>query len=151
MVARRRRASGLSRACLLYTSFITTDLTKSAANILKTYCLRPEIEEDYRQIKDFWKIEDFKSTKLNVILFHVVCVLFGYLFFQLYTLLPDGEQYQGKSLPVVLKNYIVKVQGFVMLYVGGEFAITTLLEMMKLYAECTNEIREKLDVIMGKL
>ena len=134
-----------------YSVFITTDLTKSAANILKTYCLRPEIEEDYRQIKDFWKIEDFKSTKLNVILFHVVCVLFGYLFFQLYTLLPDGEKYQGKSLPVVLKNYIVKVQGFVVLYVGGEFAILTLLEMIKLYAESEGEVREKLDVVMGEL
>lgn len=134
-----------------YSIFITTDLTESAANILKTYCLRPEIEEDYRQIKDFWKIEDFKSTKLNVILFHIVCVLFGYLFFQLYTLLPDGEQYQGKSLPVVLKNYIVKVQGFVVLYVGGEFAITTLLEMMKLYAECTETVRKQISKILKTL
>ena len=64
-----------------YFVFITTDLTASARDIITTYELRPEIEEDYRQLKDFWKIEDFKSTKINVILFHVVCVLFGYLFF----------------------------------------------------------------------
>ena len=134
-----------------YSVFITTDLTKSASDILKTYCLRPEIEEDYRQIKDFWKIEDFKSTKLNVIVFHVVCVLFGYLFFQLYTMLPDGEQYLGHSLPVVLKGYNAKVQGYIVLYVGIEFGILTLLEMMKLYAESEGEVREKLDVVMEKL
>ena len=134
-----------------YFVFITTDLTKSASDILKTYCLRPEIEEDYRQIKDFWKIEDFKSTKLNVIVFHVVCVLFGYLFFQLYTMLPEGEQYLGRSLPVVLKGYNAKVQGYIVLYVGIEFGILTLLEMMKLYAESEGEVREKLDVVIGKL
>lgn len=134
-----------------YSVFITTDLTKGASDILKTYCLRPEIEEDYRQIKDFWKIEDFKSTKLNVIVFHVVCVLFGYLFFQLYTMLPDGEQYLGRSLPVVLKGYNAKVQGYIVLYVGIEFGILTLLEMMKLYAESEGEVREKLDVVIGKL
>ncbi len=134
-----------------YSVFITTDLTKSASDILKTYCLRPEIEEDYRQIKDFWKIEDFKSTKLNVIVFHVVCVLFGYLFFQLYTMLPEGEQYLGRSLPVVLKGYNAKVQGYIVLYVGIEFGILTLLEMMKLYAESEDEVREKLDGVIGKL
>lgn len=134
-----------------YSVFITTDLTKIASDILKTYCLRPEIEEDYRQIKDFWKIEDFKSTKLNVIIFHVVCVLFGYLFFQLYTMLPDGEQYLGRSLPVVLKGYNAKVQGYIVLYVGIEFGILTLLEMMRLYAESEGEVREKLDVVMEKL
>ena len=72
--------------------FATTDLTKSAREIVKTYELRPEIEEDYRQLKDFWQIEDFKSTQYNVICFHIVCVLFGYLFFQLYTMLPEGAQ-----------------------------------------------------------
>ena len=48
-----------------YAVIVTTDLTKSAKNIIDTYCLRPEIEEDYRQIKDFWRIEDF-HTKLLV-------------------------------------------------------------------------------------
>lgn len=42
--------------------FVSTDLSKTAKQIVSTYELRSEIEEDYRQIKDFWKIEDFKST-----------------------------------------------------------------------------------------
>lgn len=134
-----------------YFVFITTDTTKSAADILKIYSLRPEIEEDYRQLKEFWKLEDFKSTKLNVITFHIVSVLFGYLFFQLYTMMPEGEQYQGKSLPIVLKNYVVKVQGFIILYVKYEFGILTLLEVMKLYAECKGDVREKLDAVLKKL
>ncbi|WP_297430703.1 transposase [Clostridium sp.] len=49
-----------------YYVFMTTDTTKTAKQIITTYELRPEIEEDYRQIKDFWKLEDFKSTKYNL-------------------------------------------------------------------------------------
>ena len=131
-----------------YFVFITTDTSKSAVDILKVYNLRPEIEEDYRQLKEFWKLEDFKSTKLNVITFHIISVLFGYLFFQLYIIMPGGEQYQGKSLPIVLKNYVVKVQGFVVLYTGGEFGIFTLPELMDLYASCDQSVQEALKKLL---
>src|SRR5699024_2086183 len=74
-----------------YFVFCTTDTTVSAKQIVTTYELRPEIEEDYRQLKDFWKLQDFKSTKINMIALHIIMVLFGYLFFQIYTLMPEGE------------------------------------------------------------
>lgn len=124
-----------------YAVIITTDLTQSAKNIIKTYHLRPEIEEDYRQIKDFWRIEDFKSTKLNLIAFHVVCVLFGYLFFQLYTMFLDGTQYAGKSLPILLKKYQSRVQGHIVIYVDNEFGIFTLFELIDLYTQIHENIR----------
>ena len=124
-----------------YFVFVTTDTNATAKDIILTYELRPEIEEDYRQLKDFWKIEDFKSTKINVILFHVACVLFGYLFFQLYTLLPDGEQFLHKSLPVILKNYMPQVQPYAVLYAGYEFGILTLFELMELYAQSSEQTK----------
>jgi len=128
--------------------FITTDLSKSAKQIIQTYELRPEIEEDYRQIKDFWKIEDFTSTKINLVAFHIMCVLFGYLFFQLYTMLPEGEELSGKSLPVVLKNYEPKNQSHLVFYVDDEFGIFTLVETMKLYASVEESVRVVLDAVM---
>lgn len=131
-----------------YFVFVTTDTTKSARNIILTYELRPEIEEDYRQLKDFWKIEDFKSTKLNMILFHIVCVLFGYLFYQIYTLLPEGEKYLGKSLPIVLKNYVPEIQPYVVLYAGYEFGVLTLFELMEFYAQLPEKIRKLFENIL---
>lgn len=134
-----------------YAVIVTTDLSKSAKEIIDTYCLRPEIEEDYRQIKDFWKIEDFKSTKLNLIAFHVVCVLFGYLFFQLYTMLPDGKEYAGKSLPVLLKKYLAKVQGHLVIYVNDEFGVFSLFEVLELYAHASGEAKSVLEKEIKKL
>ena len=134
-----------------YFVFVTTDLGKSAREIVKIYELRPEIEEDYRQLKEFWKIEDFKSTQFNVICFHIVCVLFGYLFFQLYTMLPDGEAFAGRSLPVVLKNYTPRLLGYVVLYAGYYFGIFSLVELLRLYAECDKTIKPTIEEVLGEL
>jgi len=132
-----------------YAVFVTTDTTKSAEMILNTYSLRPEIEEDYRQLKDFWKLEDFKSTKYNMICFHIVCVLFGYLFFQLFTMLPEGEQYAHKSLPVLLKSYSAKSQSFVILYEGSHFCILELIELLDIFVICSNTTRTYIKEILA--
>ncbi len=78
-----------------YFVFMTIDTSSTARQIITTYELRLEIEEDFRQMKDFWKLEDFKSTMMLV----------GYLYFQVYKNLEEGKAYVEKSLPVVAKNY----------------------------------------------
>lgn len=116
--------------------FATTDMNASAEQIIKTYELRPEIEEDYRQLKDFWQLEDFKSTKLNVIAFHIVCTLLGYLFFQLYTLTPEGQKYLGKSLPVAMKKYRPQLNRSFIIYAGNHVGIFAISELFDVYTRC---------------
>ena len=77
--------------------------------------------------------------------------MFGYLFFQLYTILPNGEQYFGKSFPVLLKGYQPKAQGYIAIYQGGEFGIFTLVEVMNLYAETNEIVRKKLNEVFKLL
>lgn len=145
-------------ACVVYDEksedyyvFVTTDLNKSATQIISTYELRPEIEEDYRQIKDFWKIQDFKSTKQNFIAFHIVTVLIGYLFFQLYKATDEGRKYEGKSLPIAIKKYVGKGSKSVIIYSGQYFAIFGFLEFIQLYSSCGTEVRKCLDPILAKV
>lgn len=125
-----------------YAVITTTDMSKNAKEIILTYELRPEIEEDFRQLKDFWKLEDFHSTKLNVISFHIVCVLFGYLFYQLYLATEDGEKYIGKCLPVILKNYQEEFLNYLVLYSGEYFCILSLKEFIKFRDNCKEDIKE---------
>jgi hypothetical protein len=145
-------------ACVVYDSkkeeyfvFITTDLERSAKQIVSTYELRPEIEEDYRQIKDFWRLEDFKSTKHNFIAFHIVAVLIGYLYFQLYKSMEEGVKYAGKSLPVAVKNYVMEGSKSVIIYSGQYFAIFGFLEFIQLYSTCGTEVKKCLDKILAKV
>ena len=131
--------------------FMTTDKARTARQIVNTYELRPEIKEDFRQIKDFWKLEDFKSTKYNYITCHIVMTLVGYLYFQVYKNLDEGKSYVGKSLPVVVKNYKETRPKAVIIYVGQYFGIFPFLEFLQLYAKCTLEVSQLLDPILAKV
>lgn len=134
-----------------YLVFMTTDTGRTARQIINTYELRPEIEEDFRQMKDFWKLEDFKSTKYNYIAYHIIMTLTGYLYFQVYKNLDEGRGYAGKSLPVVVKNYKETRPKTVIIYVGQYFGIFPFLEFLHLYAECTLEVRRLLDPVLAKV
>ena len=130
---------------------MTTDTGRTARQVINTYELRPEIEEDFRQMKDFWKLEDFKSTKYNYITYHIVMTLIGYLYFQVYKNLEEGKACVGKSLPVVVKKYKVTRPKAVIIYAGQYFGIFPFLEFVQLYAECTLEVRRLLDPILAKV
>lgn len=134
-----------------YFTFITTDTSTNAKQIIQTYELRPEIEEDYRQLKDFWKLEDFKSTKLNMIALHIIMVLFGYLFFLLYTLFPAGEEYVHKSLPVILKNYQPSASiPYLVFYTDNKFGIFNIIEFSEIYTACNEQVKKRLKYIFEK-
>lgn len=85
------------------------------------------------------------------ITFHIVMTLTGYLFFQIYKNLEEGEAYTGRSLPVVAKNYKEIKPKEVVVYVGQYFGIFPFLEFLKIYAECTLEVRQLLDPILAKV
>ena len=135
-----------------YMVIVTTDLKASAKQIIKIYELRPQIEEDYRQLKDFWKIEDFKSTKYNTIAYHIMCVLFGYLFYQLYTISDEGKEYAGKILTTTANKAKVSLLDCYILYTDFIFyCIMSQTEFMEFYANSDEGLRllikEKMDMM----
>lgn len=134
-----------------YYVFMTTDVAKTAKQIINIYEMRPEIEEDFRQMKDFWKLEDFKSTQYHYVTYHIIMTLMGYVFFQIYKNLEEGQVYIGKSLPIVAKNHKEVKPKAVVIYVGQYFGIFPFLEFLQLYAECTAEVRRLLDLVLAKV
>jgi hypothetical protein len=132
-----------------YYVFVSTDLTTTGKQIVKTYELRPEIEEDFRQLKDFWQLEEFKSTKYAHITFHIIMLLIGYLFYQLYKNTEEGSEYANKSLPVIIKKYVPKKKPKkVIIYAGNYFGIFGFLEIMDIYAACSEKIKNKLRSVL---
>ena len=75
-------------------------------------------------------------------------VLFGYLLFLLYTLLPDGEKYAHKSLPVILKNYQSPVSiPYLVFYADDEFGIFSIIEFATIFESCNEQVKNKLRCI----
>ena len=135
-----------------YFVFVSTDLTITGRQIVKTYELRPEIEEDFRQLKDFWKIEDFKSTKFKHIVFHIVMVLIGYLFYQFFKNTEEGSEYANKTLPVIIKKYVPKEKPKkVIIYSGKYFGIFGFSEFLEIHASCSKKVRKKLKKVLDMI
>ena len=128
----------------IYFVFATTNTNASASEIIRIYELRTEIEEDFRQLKDFWKLEDFKSTKYNVITFHIICVLLGYLFYQLYINSEQGQKYLGKCLPVLLKKHKTEFINNLVLYGGKYFCCMSIIEFFEFRDSCSMEVKKYL-------
>ncbi len=78
-------------------------------------------------------------------------VLIGYLFFQLYKGMEEGQEYTGKSLPVDIKKYIGTGPKSVIIYLGQYFGIFGFLEFIQLYASYGTEVKQCLDPILGKV
>jgi hypothetical protein len=81
-----------------YWGFATTNVERSARGIVRDYGARSECEEDHRQTKGpNWEMDEFTSTRLVEILFHVLIVLFAYNLAQVYGQTEAGQRFAGKT------------------------------------------------------
>ena len=125
-----------------YACIITNDTTLSCNEIIRLYEMRPEIEEEFRQLKDFWGLNVYRSTKYNIISFVIMISLMGYNFYKVFIEDEEGKQYIGKSLIIEEKHglYIVK-NVRVAVVTQHYFAIFSEDELLDLYADLDKEKR----------
>lgn len=136
----------------LYIVIITTDTNMSAADIVRYYELRPEIEEDFRQLKDIWKMCNFTSTKYIFIMCQTVMMFLGYNIFNLFKNSEQGKKYINKSMRKI-ENEEKRTTVFLsetnyLITSGNNYAIFSAAELLDLYADCSKEIREKLKSLL---
>lgn len=67
---------------------------------------------------------------------------------QTYELSPESE-FSGKSLPVIIKNYVLDKPKSVIIYVGQSFGIFPFIKFIQLYANLSLAIRSLLNPILA--
>lgn len=132
-----------------YAVILTTHPTRSAEEIIKLYELRPEIEEDFRQLKDFWGLTEYRSTQYHIISFVIMVSLLGYNLYQLYKESEEGKDHIGKSFIVEQRHglYVVKNVRTAII-IDNYFAIFWQDELLDLYVELSKENRERLKQLL---
>lgn len=132
-----------------YAVILTTHPTKSAEEIIKLYELRPEIEEDFRQLKDFWGLTEYRSTQYHIISFVIMVSLLGYNLYQLYKESEEGKNYIGKSFIVEQRHglYVVKNVRTAII-INNYFAIFAQDELLDLYVALSQKNRERLKQLL---
>src|SRR5712691_11726450 len=80
--------------CYNYIVLATTDQALTATWIVKYYEQRPEIEQDYEQMKSGgWKLQQLSSTRYSEMVFYLVSVLLGYSVYHLFTNTQAGSRF----------------------------------------------------------
>jgi len=132
-----------------YFGFITTDLTASAKQIIATYQTRPEIEEDYRQLKSSsWHLEKFCTTRLVQILWHVILTLVAYNLFQVYANTEKGRAFAGKTKQRIEREQRRNQEAFLLICTPQAFGVFNTKEMLYLMLGLSDDIRQKIQGIL---
>lgn len=107
-----------------YWVFATTDCQRSARGIILDYEARSECEEDHRQIKGpDWELDEFASTRLVEIVYHVLIVLWAYNLCQLYGQTEAGQQFAGKTKRARQREARRQRQAQVVVVAGPYYAV----------------------------
>src|SRR5262245_65913711 len=76
----------------------TTDQELSASWIVRHYEERPEIEQDYEQLKSGgWQLQKLSSTRYSEIVFYLLTVVLSYSLYQLFTNTQAGVRFANKT------------------------------------------------------
>lgn len=88
----------------VYIAFMSCANKFTGKQIINYYTKRANIEEDFRQLKEYWEFERFHSTKYKLILFYILTVLIAYNMFILYKSSDIGKKYKNKSIYTITKQ-----------------------------------------------
>lgn len=132
-----------------YAVIITNDTNIDANEIIRLYEMRSEIEEDFRQLKDFWGLNTYKSTKYIIISFIIMLSLLSYNLYQVYKESEEGKSYIGKNFIVEERKGLYIVKGVrTAIIVNDYFAIFYQDELLDLYVELSKKMREQLKQLL---
>ena len=132
-----------------YAVIITNDTNIDANEIIRLYEMRSEIEEDFRQLKDFWGLNTYKSTKYIIISFIIMLSLLSYNLYQVYKESEEGKSYIGKNFIVEERKGLYIVKGVrTAIIVNDYFAIFYQDELLDLYVDLSKKMRDQLKQLL---
>lgn len=137
------------KGCYEYWVFATTNLERSARGILRDYTARSECEEDHRQIKGAdWEMDEYTSTTLVEILYHVLMVLLAYNVCQVYGQTQAGERFAGKTKRARQRAARREGEARLVVVAGPYYAVLWWREVAAILLEVEGAAKERLRVLV---
>jgi hypothetical protein len=134
-----------------YVGFATTDLTLSAKQVILFYQTRPEIEEDYRQLKSAsWRLSGFSATRLVQIIFHVVLTLLAYNLFQVFANTKAGAQFADKTKQKLEREMGRNPPTYLLVCTQDAFGVYETKSLLYILLDLPDEVRKKIRSLLPK-
>lgn len=133
------------KKALDYIVLVTTDLSLNAKWIVRHYEQRPEIEQDYEQLKSGdWMLQKLSSTRYSQIVFYLLTVVLSYSLYQLFANTAAGARFAGKTRQAIAFEQLKTRRTNVIVYAGGYFEIFETLSFVYLVLKLSPTVQARL-------
>jgi len=124
---------------------VTTDLSLSAPWIVRHYEERPEIEQDYEQMKSGgWQLKKLSSTRYSEIVFYVLTVVLSYSLYHLFANTQAGTRFADKTRQALAFEQLRTQRTHIIVYAGGYFEIFETLSFVQMVLQLSSPVQEQL-------
>jgi hypothetical protein len=124
---------------------VTTDLSLNASWMVRHYEERPEIEQDYEQLKSGgWQLKKLSSTRYSEIVFYVLTVVLSYSLYQLFANTQAGARCADKTRQAIAFEQLRTQRTHIIVYAGGYFEIFETLRFVQLVLQLSPPVQERL-------
>jgi DDE family transposase len=124
---------------------VTTDLELNAPLIVRHYEERPEIEQDYQQMKSGgWQLKKLSSTRYSEIVFYVLTVVLSYSLYHLFTNTRAGTRFADKTRQAMAFDQLRTQRTHIIVYAGGYFEIFETLSFVQMVLQLSPPVQERL-------
>jgi hypothetical protein len=121
---------------------VTTDLSLQARWIVAHYEERPEVEQDYQQMKSGgWLLKKLSSTRYTEIVFYILTIVLSYSLYHLFTNTQAGSRFANKTRQAIAFEQRRTHRTHIIVYAGGYFDIYETLRFMHLILRLPLEIQ----------
>ena len=128
-----------------YIVLVTTDLELNAPLIVRHYEERPEIEQDYQQMKSGgWQLKKLSSTRYSEIGFYVLTVVLSYSLYHLFTNTQAGARFADKTRQATAFDQLRTQRTHIIVYAGGYFEIFETLSFVQMVLQLSPPVQERL-------
>jgi Transposase DDE domain len=134
-----------------YIVLVTTDQRLSAPWIVRHYEERPEIEQDYEQMKSGgWQLQKLSSTRYSEIVFYVLTVVLSYSLYHLFTNTQAGTRFADKTRQALAFEQLRTQRTHIIVYAGGYFEIFETLRFVHMVLQWSPPVQERLQTWLAE-
>ena len=134
-----------------YLVLVSTDLSLNAEWLVRHYEERPEIEQDYQQLKGAgWKLQKLTSTRYSEIVMYVLSVSLSYSLYQLFANTQAGSRFADKTRQALEIEQLKNKRTHIIVYARGYFEIYETLRFVQIVIGLPPEIQGKLGKWLGE-
>jgi hypothetical protein len=128
-----------------YIVLVTTDLRLTARWIVKHYEERPEVEQDYEQLKSGgWLLNKLSSTRYSQIVFYLLTVVLSYSLYHLFANTQAGARFADKTRQAIAFEQMKTRRTHVIVYAGGYFELFETLRFVHLVLALSPAVQARL-------